>query len=72
MKILPLKNDDFCDRNTAGKDYGCGAMEAIYFGDSNWVAHSPWTAPGGSELQHKCQVFLKFYTENGEMVVNCP
>ena len=33
---------------TAGKDYGCGAMEAIYFGDSNWVAHPPWTAPDGN------------------------
>ena len=24
---------------TAGKDYGCGAMEAIYFGNSQWVPH---------------------------------
>lgn len=36
------------DTMTAGKDYGCGAMEAIYFGDSRWVPHAPWTAPDGN------------------------
>ena len=39
------------DTLTAGKDYGCGAMEAIYFGDSRWVPHSPWTAPDGNRGQ---------------------
>ena len=39
------------DTLTAGKDYGCGAMEAIYFGDSKWVPHSPWTAPDGNRGQ---------------------
>jgi hypothetical protein len=26
-------------------------MEAIYFGNSNWVPHSPWTAPNGNRGQ---------------------
>jgi non-reducing end alpha-L-arabinofuranosidase len=30
------------------EDYGCGSMEAIYFGNSNWVPHAPWTAPDGN------------------------
>ena len=32
-------------------DYGCGSMEAIYFGNSSWVPHAPWTAPDGNRGQ---------------------
>jgi non-reducing end alpha-L-arabinofuranosidase len=40
--------DTITATKTGPNDYGCGSMEAIYFGDSRWVPHSPWTAPDGN------------------------
>ena len=32
---------DYGNSETDDSDDGCGAMEAIYFGNSRWVPHPP-------------------------------